>query len=412
MRLTLVISSLGFGGAERVLTSLANCWAEQGREVSLLTFEPSDASSAAYPIHPSVKVRRLGLAAVSAHLVMGLLRNLWRIRVLRRAIRESHSDVVISFMNSTNILTLAATRWLGTPVIISERADPLRHDIGPLWSFLRRIVYPFADALVCQTSSALIQFQSMTKVRGFVIPNLVAKPFIFDDRNVRHDARAAGHSLVAMGRLAPQKGFDLLLNVFSFLADSHPDWSLTVIGDGPLRNELETQAKALKLTNRVHFTGVISEPLCALRNADLYVLSSRFEGFPNVLCEAMACGLPVVSFDCPSGPRDIIRDGVDGILVPPEDVDALVTCLDRLMSDDQERKRLAARARDILDRFSSEKILALWEELFDEVTVRRIRSRSPDSIRAGPAQPVLRRIAGDSESVPTDSHCPEARVEE
>jgi glycosyltransferase involved in cell wall biosynthesis len=348
------------------MSVLASAWAEQGKEVTLLSFDHGEAP--AYSLHPAVKLRSLHLNKRSSHILQGLFRNLWRIRVLRRAVRESQPEMVVSFMDSTNILTLVATRWLGVPVIVCEHIDPSRYDIGPIWNNLRRLVYPFADALVCLTEATLARFQAMTKARRWrVIPNPVVGPAGFARCKKNRDRGSAAHILVAMGRLVPQKGFDILLNAFGRIANQHPDWSLKIIGKGPLRVELEVQTETLRLAERVHFAGEVSDPFSALCDADLFVLSSRFEGFGLALCEAMACGLPVVSFDCPSGPADIIRHDVDGILVQPEDSAALAAALGRLMSDDQERERLASHAPEILTRFSRDRILSLWEHLFHDV---------------------------------------------
>jgi GalNAc-alpha-(1->4)-GalNAc-alpha-(1->3)-diNAcBac-PP-undecaprenol alpha-1,4-N-acetyl-D-galactosaminyltransferase len=362
MRITLVISSLQRGGAERVMSMLASSWAEQGKEVTLLTLERDETS--AYPIHPSVKRCDLGLSAPSVHILQGLFANFRRIWILRRAIRASRPDIVISFMDQTNVLTVIATRGLSRPVVISERTSPRRRSIGRIWSSLRRLSYPFADLLICPTRACLTGFQAMTKVRGTVIPNPVA---VSIDLELRHHVHHAGNVLVAMGRLVPEKGFDLLLEAFARIASRHPKWSLTIIGKGPLRGELNEQTRALKLTERVHFAGELTDPFPALCAADLFVLSSRFEGFPMALAEAMACGLPVISFDCSEGPSDIIRNGVDGILVPGEDVSGLATALDRLMSDSQERARLAARAPEVMSRFSREQVLSQWQQLFNEL---------------------------------------------
>lgn len=364
MRLTLIIAGLGRGGAERVMTVLASAWAAHGKAVTLLTFDAGE--TPAYPLHHSVQHKSLGIAAVSTGFFQQVRRNLRRVKSLRRAIRESHPDVVISFMDSTNVLCILATRGLGTPLVISERIDPSLYPIGWAWGLLRRLLYHWADALVCQTKPALDRFQALTRVRGVAIPNPIDVPFPPKEKRSDAEARACG-TLVAMGRLVPQKGFDLLLAAFSRIADLHCGWKLIIYGEGPLLKELQVQAESLNLSHRVDFAGATSDPFARLCEADLFVFPSRFEGFGMALAEAMACGLPVVSFDCPEGPGQIVRNGIDGLLVPPQDVGALAAALDRLMSDAQERKRMAERARDVCQRFSTEKVLAIWEELLHEL---------------------------------------------
>ena len=146
-----------------------------------------------------------------------------------------------------------------------------------------------------------------------------------------------------MGRLAPQKGFDLLIDAFSRVAGRHPQWSLQILGEGPDRPALERLIDVKGLAGRVVLAGWEPDPSAVLQQGDLFVLSSRFEGFPNALLEAMACGLPSVSFNCQSGPAEIIRDQIDGILVPPEDVPGLADAIDRALTDEALRRRLAAR---------------------------------------------------------------------
>lgn len=364
MRLLLVIPSLERGGAERVMSILASSWAERGHKVTLLTLKREAAP--AYELHPDVMLRNLGLPGESAaNLLLAAFRQVARFRALRHAIRESNPDLIISFMERTNVMTLVAARGLRVPVIVSERVDPRHYDIGHFWHGLRALTYRWAAALVCQSRASLIWFEQRMKVKARVIPNPV--PVRKDGTAHQPRKSSQGHTMVAMGRLVDQKGFDLLLDAFGQLAARNPDWTLVVLGEGPLRGELLARARVLRLGHQVQFAGEVSDPFSVLRRADLFVLSSRFEGFPNALCEAMACGVAVVSFDCPSGPAEIIRHGIDGILVPPGDVPAMAATLDQLMNDQDERERLASRAPEVAERFSRDKVLLLWEKLFEEV---------------------------------------------
>jgi glycosyltransferase involved in cell wall biosynthesis len=166
-----------------------------------------------------------------------------------------------------------------------------------------------------------------------------------------------------MGRLVRQKGFDLLLEAFARCRTSHPRWTLRILGRGEERQALEAQARALNLGDAVEFAGVVKNPQDHLAQSQLFVLSSRYEGFPNALLEAMASGLAVVATDCPTGPADIVTHDENGLLVPAGDVGALAAAMDRLMSDAGERRRLGERAREVQARFAPETILAAWDRL-------------------------------------------------
>jgi glycosyltransferase involved in cell wall biosynthesis len=290
---------------------------------------------------------------------------------LRDAIRGSKPDFVISFMDISNVLALLATRPLDVPTVIVEQIHPAYHYIGWHWEILRRLLYRRADALVCASRPMLHWFESKAGIKGLVIPNPVA-PGVLPVHSDKNDKREkAGHVVVGMGRLVEQKGFDLLLEAFSRVAPRHPDWSLKILGEGPLKSQLKAQTQKLNLAARVEFTGALADPFAVLHTADLFVFSSRFEGFGNALCEAMACGLPAISFDCPSGPSEIIRNGIDGVLVPVEDVSALAATMDQLISDDQERLKLAARAPEVVLRFGIEGILDLWKQTFNDLLTKR-----------------------------------------
>jgi len=160
------------------------------------------------------------------------------------------------------------------------------------------------------------------------------------------------------------KGFDRLLAACADLAHKHANWQLIILGEGEMRSELEQQIKTLGLTGRVRLKGFVSNPFATFRESEFFVMSSRSEGFPYALLEAMSSGLPAVAMDCATGPREIIRDGVDGILVPNGDVKALVAAMDHLISEPGERQRLAARAGEVVARFGIDQVVAQWEALF------------------------------------------------
>ena len=362
MRLTLVISSMAAGGAERIMAIMADYW-DKKYDLTLLSFDDGS-NPPFYPLPPGVNHRHLDLVKQSGNLLTAAWNNLIRIRKLRAAIRASNPDCVISFMDQTNVLTLLATRGTGVPVLVSEQTFPPEHHIGSLWRIMWRFTYPMA-ARVVPTTARTIEVLPR-RVRATVIPN-PARSSVGVSGSNPSKRPADRRIIIAMGRMDQFKGHDLLLNAFASIKDRHPNWSLIILGEGAQRQELESLRDRLALGNRVSMPGLVKNPEDYLRQADLFVMSSRFEGLPLSLGEAMASGLAVISTDCPTGPREMITDGVDGLLVPNEDGDALGAAMDRLMSDDQTRQRLAARASEVTQRFGVEKVMAMWEALVNEV---------------------------------------------
>ncbi|TKB69497.1 MAG: glycosyltransferase family 4 protein [Nitrospira sp.] len=358
-RVVLVISSLSPGGAERVLALMANYWAAAGWAVTVYTLDDGT-QPPFFDLDVAVQHRPLGIQGDSANIIVALWNNLRRIAVLRKAVLQSRPDTVISFGEKTNVVTVLATLGLGFKVIVSERTDPHAHKIGRLWDGLRWWAYARADLIVVQSQAALCYFLPEFRRNAMVIPNPVAMPSaLYSER----ETGSSPSSIIAVGRLSQEKGFDLLLRTFARLTTLHPEWTLTIVGEGPLRSKLEALRDSLNLAGRVSMPGLVKNVYEYLARASLFVMTSEFEGFPNALCEAMACGLPVVCVDCPGGIREIIKPGENGVLVQRGDLDALAEAMHRLMSNATERQLLGRRAMDVSSAFSVEKVMRMWEKV-------------------------------------------------
>lgn len=361
-RVAIVLPGLRAGGSEHVVSFLASRLARLGYDVTIVNFETGD-EAPYYETDERVAIRYIGRPVVRRGRVGGAIAILRRIGDLRRVLDELSPDLVLSFLTRTNIQTLAAMRGRRAPVVVSERNNPVRQDPGPVWRFLRNRAYPHAAGLITMTRGALECFPRISRSRGWVIPNMA------DFAHFEPQSHSGGPVLTAVGRLTHQKGFDLLIEAFAQIARRHPDWSLRIWGEGPDREQLEAQVGAAGLADRIELPGVTAQPGEWIETSDAFVLSSRFEGWGLVLGEAMAAGLPSVSFACPFGPEDMITDGVDGLLARDGDVADLAACLSRVMGDADLRDRLSAAAKASSRRFEPERIGQEWEAVIEQIFV-------------------------------------------
>lgn len=348
------------------MSTLANHWSKRGHQVTLITLNPFVEDF--YMLADKVQRIRLQRAQAQGK-THGTLEAVKVASRLRRALKQSDPDIVLSFVDITNVFTLLATVRLSVPVVISERTDPLCHELPRGRSFLRRSTYRRAAALVVQTKSVSRWASAYVRAqRIHVIPNPVRPPDVFPSDELPR--LPSSPFVVTVGRLEREKGIDLLIEAFALCLKSNPTWNLVILGKGQEEENLIQLAGKLGVKSRVLFPGAIQGVDAVLRRANLFVLPSRVEGFPNALVEAMATGLPVISTDCPSGPGEIITDGVDGILVEVDDVQGLYLAMNRLMSDSDLAGTLSGQAKKVKQRFSLETISEQWEGLFASLKKR------------------------------------------
>lgn len=373
MRITLTIPGLTSGGAERVLVLLANGFAQRGHSVSVLTMSGEDMDF--YTLSSQVDRTALDLRYKSPTPLHALWNTGVRIVRLRQKIRATRPDVVISFIPQMNVLSAISLLGTNLPIVVTEHCSAKRFPCGQPWDGLRQLLYPQLQQVVSVSQGVDEEFSWVPAAKRSVIYN----PFLPMEPGSQLSEYPPGVDpakkwVVAMGRLIPEKGFDLLINSFQRLANHHPDWQLLILGEGPLAAELTALRDDLQLSDRVVFTGVVNNPFPILQRAELFVLPSRTEGFPMALGEALCCGAAAIATDCSRGIRELMRDGTDGIIVPTENIAALSLAMEQLMSDETERARLAANAPDTVNRFSLDKAIDQWETLLHKVLPHSIPS--------------------------------------
>ena len=366
MKILFLVSSMHAGGAERVAATLSSAWARHGHRVTLVPTY-SGKGSLFYELDSQVRVEwlaeRMGRAARTP------LAPLVKLKALRGLVKEEQPDVIVSFLTNVNVMAILATRGLDVPLIVCERTNPaFSSSASPTLQRLRRWLYPRASMVTVQAEASLDAMRACVPglQRLAVVPNPL--PPNLPEPRTEHTEKRGRYRLVAMGRFVPSKRFEELIALFERLAPRFPDWDLYIWGEGPLRTQLQDGLKQKGLSDRVFLPGRTSTPWAELLASDLFVLSSEVEGFPNALIEAMALGLPCVTVDCPSGPREITRDGKDAHLVPLYDESALEAALAGLMADALERERLGATAaKSVRARYGLAQVTAQWDVLFADI---------------------------------------------
>ncbi len=352
------LESMKLGGAERTMLNIANHLPADRWRVVLALYQECGAY---LPIvHSSVELR-----------VLHCRRPVQAIMPLSRLIGREQPDVVFSTLLYNNAAAVLAARGrVPTVVRESNHQTAAGRSSRSLKERMVRYAYRRASHVIALSDGVLhdcVERYGLPKSQISRIYNPIDLEMIEEmaDR-VEDRLLSPGEDLVhllAVGRLVPQKGFDLLLQACALLPSSLP-WCLTILGEGPMRAALHEQAERLGISDRLQMPGSVSNPFATMKAADVFILSSRWEGFGHVIAEAMSCGVPVIATRCPSGPDEIITTEVDGILVDPGDIFEMARAIERVATDRALARRLTQAANTSVRRFAVKEIVGQYDELF------------------------------------------------
>lgn len=338
------------------MAGLVSRLADRGHTVTLMTLD--DGRHDRHSVSESVIRRPLDVMSTTERSVP----TPQRIHRLRSAVRGESFDVLLSFCDATNLLVLLATRWdrSAPPIVVSERSDPAFQSLGSFKEFLRNRLYRRAAKVVCLTADVATTLRRRIGVEPAVIPSAV-EPVTQPRPNRAH---AGKFKITVAGRLEHEKGFDRLIKVMATLkgADRIGDWQLEILGEGSQRDHLVALAEALDIAERVVFRGWVRPIQPSLLASDLFVLPSRYEGFPSAMLEAMACGVPVVAVDAGGGVREAIQHDQNGWLVENTD-EALAAGIAHLLQHPALCSRLGSHASRVSDRFSWSAMVDAYEQV-------------------------------------------------
>lgn len=342
----------GFGGAEKQNVMLANAMAERGHNVTLISI---CADNNCYTLDERVKYIFLPDRKVNT------LRIVTRYQDIRRKLQEIKPDITVNFWFQSAYMTAFMKKSITGRVIYSERGDPGDKEYSGVLGLVRRLALPCIDGFVFQSKGAQEYFDKKIQNRSIVIPNPV-----FVKVEDYPEVKERNKVIVTVGRLHPQKNQKLLIDAFALIADKIPEYSLEIYGDGELKDELQKQIDELGLTNRAFLKGTSKQIQRLIYNASLFVLSSDYEGIPNTLLEAMALGIPCISTDCkPGGAREIIKDGIDGTIVPVGDKEKLSVAILEALMQTERVANMAKVAKRNMSRFTPNQIYSNWNQFME-----------------------------------------------
>jgi glycosyltransferase involved in cell wall biosynthesis len=361
MKMIFVIHSLNqVGGAETVLVNFANYFSSQLKyDVSIVLLSNAKIS---FQVEKKIKFYKLSPKTFKNSSIAKLKLIEYQINHIRSVIRGNRPDILISFMSAVNVLASFAGWLEKVPVILSEHTSYNKTITagrskanGLVWKILRRVSYPLASKVFILTEEDKEYYSYLKEVE--VIPN----PLILSNH---HGDLKREDIILGVGRLHPVKGFDMLIEAFSLI--SNQKWKLFIAGEGDEHNYLKGVAKKFKIEDRVTFLGFVEDMEYCYKKASIYVLSSLREGFPGGLCEAMGYGCASIAFNCPTGPKEIIDNNQNGILVEAKNINLLSQQIQILIDKEEQRLQLSKEGKKITAWLDIESISKRWITLINE----------------------------------------------
>ena len=314
MKITLIISTLSSGGAERNIVLLANFLSKKF-DVNILTFQ-SRKKEVFYKIDPKIKIHSLNVLKNNGNFFYKIYNFIKRVILIRKHLKDNETEVFISFIDTTNITSLISSLSIKSikKRIISDRNNPIKVNNNFFIKLLKFIFYNYASSLILQTHIIKKNYWYIDKNKISVISNFLTEQ-IREKKNYKFYKQL---KIVAVGRLENQKGYDILINSLSILKDK-VNFRCDIYCKGNKKKEIINQILKKKLEKKIFLKGVHKKIGLILQRYDLYILSSKFEGYPNTLIEALRVGMPIISSDCDYGPKEIIKNNVNGILFKNHD---------------------------------------------------------------------------------------------
>ena len=349
------IGSLGRGGAERVIVNLAQFFVGEEYDVYLVTKE-REKTEYDVPVGVTRIVADITEQEQGNFRAFNLAR---RICKLRRIWREISPNIIVSFIRKNNLMAIASSRGMKIPVIVSIRSNPARELQGKFFKQLSFFMFRFADGIVMQTTQAKEYLPHSLQHKAVIMPNSIQEKVINSEVST-----VRKKEIVSVGRIDANKNQIMLIKAFETIRDDYPEWSLHLYGDGEMESDLRSKYEC----DSIVFHGSSSHVIDDIKDSSVFVLTSRQEGMPNALIEAMALGLACISTNCPcGGPAELISDGENGMLIKVDDETALVNRLRLLLADEELRKTLGNNAVNVREKMHPDKVNAEWKSYIESI---------------------------------------------